>query len=81
MVFCARRGINPKTFAWWRWRLRETGRSRRSNGGVKLLPVDVIERDANEGCVVVAMASLEVRFDVGADIDYVAALVGRLRGA
>jgi hypothetical protein len=80
--FCGRRGIQPKTFAWWRWRLRDTGRrARRSDGGVKLLPVDVVEHDAVVGCVVVAMESLEVRFDVGADIEYVAALVARLQGA
>jgi hypothetical protein len=80
--FCARRGIHPKTFAWWRWELGGTGRApRRSNGGVKLLPVDIVEQAAQVGCVVVATADLEVRFDVGADIDYVATLVARLRGA
>jgi transposase-like protein len=80
--FCARRGIHPKTFAWWRWQLRDTSRPRRSDSGVRLLPVDVVDgRGARDGCVVVAMPELEVRFDVGADVDYVAALVSRLRQA
>jgi len=48
---------------------------------VKLLPVDIVDHDAGVGCVVVATADFEVRFDMGADVDYVAALVARLRGA
>jgi hypothetical protein len=78
--FCAGRGIAAKTFAWWRWRLRHTAeRPRRSN--VRLLPVDVVEHGARDTRLAVAVADIEIRFDEGADVDYVAALVARLRGA
>jgi hypothetical protein len=49
---------------------------------VKLLPVSLVEREAgSETRVVLSVADVEIRFDVGADVDYVAALVARLRGA
>ena len=76
--FCASRGIRAKTFAWWRWRLRETSPGRRSRDDVELLPVAVVERDARpDARVLLSVADLEIRFDLGADVDYVA----RLRGA
>jgi hypothetical protein len=78
--FCAKRGIRPKTFAWWRWQLRDTAPRSRSND-VKLLAVDVVAGTARDARVVIAVADYEVRIDVGADVDYVAALVARLRGA
>jgi len=80
--FCATRGIRAKTFAWWRWRLRDTSPRSRSRDEVKLLPVSLVEREAgSETRVVLSVADVEIRFDVGADVDYVAALVARLRGA
>jgi hypothetical protein len=49
---------------------------------VKLLPVAVVEREAGSDTrVVLSVADVEIRFALGADIDYVAALVARLRGA
>jgi hypothetical protein len=80
--FCAGRGIRAKTFAWWRWRLRDTSRRPASGDGVKLLPVAVVEREAgSDPRVVLSVADVEIRFDLGSDVDYVAALVARLRGA
>jgi hypothetical protein len=79
--FCSSRGIRAKTFAWWRWRLRDAPRPR-SRDDVKLLPVAVVEREAGSDTrVVLSVADVEIRFDVGTDVDYVAALVARLRGA
>jgi hypothetical protein len=49
---------------------------------VKLLPVAVVERESgSDARVVLLVADIEIRFDLGADVDYVAALVARLRGA
>ncbi len=80
--FCASRGIRAKTFAWWRWRLRETSPRSRNRDDVKLLPVAVVEREASSDArVVLSFADVEIRFDLGADVNYVAALVARLRGA
>lgn len=80
--FCERRGISPRTFAWWRWQLRHTAPTRRDDD-VKLLSVDVVAGDAVSATsrVVIAVADVEVRIDVGVDVDYVAALVARLRHA
>jgi hypothetical protein len=78
--FCAKRGIVPKTFAWWRWQLRDTAPPR--SNGVKLLSVDVVENaTAPSSEIVIAISDVELRVDVGADIEYVAALVERLRRA
>jgi len=80
--FCANRGIRAKTFAWWRWRLRDTPPRRRSRDDVKLLPVAVVERETRSVTQLsVSADDVEIRFDVGADVDYVAALIARLRGA
>lgn len=80
--FCASRGIRAKTFAWWRWRLRDTSQRPANRDRVKLLPVAVVEREAGSDTrVVLSVADVEIRFDLGADVDYVAALVARLRGA
>jgi hypothetical protein len=81
--FCERRGISPRTFAWWRWRLRHTAPSARRDDGVKLLSVDVVTGEAVSPTsrLVIAIAEVEVRIDVGVDVDYVAALVARLRHA
>jgi hypothetical protein len=73
--FCAVRGIAPSTLRWWRWRLRR-------EEGIRLLPVEVVgdvaaERGAEP--LVVAFSDVELRVHVGADVDYVAALVARLR--
>ncbi len=49
---------------------------------MKLLPVAVVEREASSDArVVLSFADVEIRFDLGADVNYVAALVARLRGA
>ena len=77
--FCAKRVISPKTFAWWRWQLRDT--APRSDG-VKLLSVHVVENaPAPSPKIAIAFSDGEVRVDVGADVEYVAALVASLRRA
>jgi hypothetical protein len=80
--FCESRGINPRTFAWWRWQLRNAARQRHGDHAVKLLPVHVAEgHDGQTGRVVLTVAGLELRFDTSVDLEYVVALVTRLRGA
>jgi hypothetical protein len=80
--FCASRGIRVKTFAWWRWQLRKAIDGPRRGDAVRLLPVGLVEHDGGrDGRLTVAVGEVEIRFDVGVDVAYVAALVGRLRGA
>jgi hypothetical protein len=80
--FCAKRGIAPSTFRWWRWRLRDTSVPANHVGGVRLLPVNVLaEAPRAVAPVVIAVSGVAVRIEVGADIEYVSALVARLRGA
>jgi hypothetical protein len=48
---------------------------------VKLLPVAVVKRDAGSGTqLMVSVADVEILFDVGAEVDYIATLVARFRG-
>jgi len=78
--FCERRGISPTRFRWWRWRLGERPRSTNRSGGVKLLPVDVVDAGPPvAGNLVLTVADVELRFGEGVDVNYIAALVHRLR--
>jgi hypothetical protein len=82
--FCAIRGIAPATLRWWRWQLRHTAQRSGHDNGVRLLSVDVVDDSAGSRAasrVVIALSDVEVRFDVGADVEYVATLVARLRHA
>jgi len=85
-AFCERRGISPRTFAWWRWQLRETAPHRDDRDCVKLVAVDVLRDEAGaRGATrprvdIVLPGGIEVRADGGVDIDFVVALVARLRG-
>jgi transposase-like protein len=76
-----RHQVRPRTLKWWRWRLRRD-ESRARPRAPRLLPVvvrhaPVIERAPSDLAIVVA--DLRVHFQVGADIGYVAALIGSLR--
>lgn len=80
--FCASRGIAPPTLRWWRWQLRDTAERRRRTDAVRLLSVDVADdhgatRSASR--IAIVLCDVEVRIDVGTDVDYVATLVARLR--
>lgn len=86
--YCAKRGIRPATFKWWRWRLRESsaaaaGRVVPSSGAeVRLVPVDVVglaAHTSNRAHVEIAFADVTVRVEVGTDATYVASLVTELR--
>jgi hypothetical protein len=79
--FCARRGVSPRTFAWWRWRLRHQVPAR--GDAMKLLAVDVVDASPSgvRTSVVIAVGGVEVRLDAGVGPEYVAAVVSRLRGA
>lgn len=39
--FCARKQIPPRTFAWWRWQLRDERRETVPRENVRLVAVDV----------------------------------------
>jgi hypothetical protein len=78
-AFCAGRGLSVGTFRGWLYRLRRTGRG--PSTSVALLPVQVrmpAQPPAPSG-IVVAVADIEVRVAVGADVGYVAGLVAELR--
>jgi hypothetical protein len=73
--FCSARGLNVGSFRAWLYRLRAT---KTTSSEITLLPVEVtapvVMRD-----IVVAVADVEVRIAVGADVEYVARLVAELR--
>lgn len=83
--FCARKQISPRTFAWWRWHLRDERRAApmRARENVRLIAVDVarpiVESRALEAPVRIALAGVELHVAVGTDVEYVGALVGALR--
>jgi hypothetical protein len=85
--FCAKRGIRPGTFKWWRWRLRDSRASAvtsRSSAvdDVRLIPVDVVGLTARSEAgkaVEIAFGDVAVRVEPGTDAVYVASLVAELR--
>lgn len=79
--FCARRGIAASSLKWWRWRLRsEPSRSAPTKSEVRLLPVDVVGIPVvGPTTVAVSVGDVDVRVEVGVDVEYVAALVAALR--
>ena len=85
--FCARKQIFPRTFAWWRWQLRDERRDDRREApareSVRLIAVDVaapiVESPAAEATVRIALVRLDLHVAVGTDVAYVGALVGALR--
>ena len=90
-AFCARRGLAASTLRWWRSRLKDAPRvagTRRRTAGVRLVAVDVVAPVAPAPVpgaavalrgVVINVAGLEVRVDLGADVRYVADLIAELR--
>lgn len=80
--FCAERQLVPGTLRWWRSRLRETARPAAPSQDVQLVPVEVVGPPIPEpsiSAVVLAVAGMELRVEVGTDVGYVAALVASLR--
>jgi hypothetical protein len=79
-TFCATRGLTLATFRWWRSQLRRGGASVTAIAPVRMLSVEVsgAQRSA-EGPVVVSFSGLEVCVQLGADVDYIAELVAKLR--
>jgi hypothetical protein len=80
--FCARHELVERTFVWWRWRLNSEQRStERATTEVRLVPVDVVKTIAPTGAnaVVLTVAGMEMRVEIGTDVAYVAALVAELR--
>ncbi len=85
--FARSRGIRPRTFAWWLWRLgsdphhpkRKAPRRER----VRMLPVSVLapSRPEPQARIEVSIGSLSVRLTADSDPSYVAALVRQLRDA
>lgn len=86
--YCAKRGLRPATFRWWRWRLRDSSSSPAESVGpsrsdeVRLVPVDVVGLAAHVSGgthVEIRFADMVVRVEDGVDAAYVASLVAELR--
>ncbi len=77
--FCSKRGLVVGSFRSWLYRLRRAGGAATD---VVLLPVEVtapVGRSAPSD-IVIAIAGVELRVAVGADVGYVAGLVAEIRG-
>jgi len=80
--FAARRRIQLSSLKWWCWRLRAASATPRTKARdeVRLLPVDVVGLAARTHApVVLAIADVEMRVEVGTDVAYVGALVREIR--
>jgi len=82
-TFCHRRGLEARTYQWWRWKLGR-GRQGSRRTPVRLVPVDVVERagtaDASAtGDIAIELGSMTVRIVAGTSPEYVAKLVAALR--
>ncbi len=79
-AFCEARGLTLATFRWWRSQLRRGGASATAIEPVRMLSVEVSGAQRQvEGPVVVSFSGLEVCVQLGADVDYIAELVAKLR--
>jgi transposase-like protein len=80
-----RLGVKAGTLSWWAWRLRSESRKQKRPRAsrAEFLPVVVKASLAPERArlVEVDAGSVRVRAEVGADVNYVAALVRALRSA
>lgn len=77
----ARHGVEASTLSWWRWKLRaegRRGRARRRGHEMQLLPVEVAISDSVAAPplrVEALVGGVVLRFEVGTDAEYIAALV------
>jgi transposase-like protein len=79
-----RHGVEPRTLSWWRWKFgaeatKRRAARRRKRGELQLLPVEVAVAAPStadmSSYVEVAVGAAVVRFEVGTDPQYIAALV------
>jgi hypothetical protein len=47
-TFCAKRQISPRTFAWWRWQLRDERRAVPARENVRLIAVNIAPPSVEE---------------------------------
>ena len=84
-AFCRRRGIKPRTFRWWAWKLgRGRGTAQKASRAIRLLPVDVVESAATADVgseIAIDLAGMTIRVAVGTSPEYVASLACALRAA
>jgi hypothetical protein len=79
--FCRQRSIRRSTLYWWKWKLGSSRRTSAPRAAIRLLPVAVSSNvgAAPSVAVVIGVADLQVRVEVGTDVDYIRALVDALR--
>ncbi len=82
-----RYGVEPRTLSWWRWKFdvepaqprRRKAARRRKRDELQLLPVEVAVAAPSAAhmtsYVEIAVGAAVVRFEVGTDLQYIAALV------
>jgi hypothetical protein len=78
--FARRRGLNLGNFTFWYYKLRGEARANATSQAIQFVPVRVTTSDTGEGLDVfeARIRQLALRFRVGADLDYVSALLVRL---
>lgn len=76
--FCKARQLKPKTFSWWRWRLRE--REEASEKAVRMVAVELATPTAVAAqSVLIGVGGVSVHVEVGTDTKYIGALIAALR--
>jgi hypothetical protein len=79
--FCTKHGVLVSTLKWWRWRLRsDRRRATLAKRSPRLLAVDVVDvAPLRPTTLLIAASGVELRVEVGTDVEYVGALVSALR--
>ena len=74
-----RLGVRPRTLQWWCWKLRREPSAKPAG----FLPVVVAERAPGASTAMLELEANDVRIrvELGADVQYVAALVAAIRAA
>jgi transposase-like protein len=82
--FAAREGVSARTLSWWTSTLRRGTRAARGSGEGAVAPIEIElprARSGGDAYLEIAVGGAVIRVEVGADVDYVAALVRRLEAA
>jgi hypothetical protein len=81
--FAAREGVSERTLRWWSSALRRGTRAARGSSETAITPIEIeVPRgSAHAGHLEIAIDGAVLRVAVGADVEYVSALVKQLRGA
>jgi hypothetical protein len=77
--FAAREDLSATTLRWWSSALARATRAEHGSSAIEPIELSV-EQVTRQGWFEIAVGSVVLRFEVGVDVDYVAAVAGAIAG-